>query len=417
MSTITTFTPQHSSPLARTISPFKDPRPPPCAPGNTAQIWDEYERRAVENAKRRDTTPSLARRQAQGSRLSSGTVYDIIRSYDPHSSPRTPSIKGCPQFDFGFPTRQHPQLPAEATTVAICKTCKGPIRSTLGICEACKKTIVLSSPAGQATPPLTPTTPAFPAPDLPRSAKPTSPRTTSPAAASPKRRTHRSSASASALIPHTFDPPIRLSSLRPPPALQTTPRSSLDAALSRPRKASLPDAADRHHLPRKPLPTAGPTSPITPPSTSHSRTSSISPWATARPCSLANITTPPSTAGAYYSSSARHSSVSGAAPSELASLPSTSPPSVCRASYSLQNTMSAWEESDSEDEEKRGLVKYWRGRRWRGSIGGGGRRGSEGSGAGLGEVEADRANAGSGKAGGKGRRRGFVRVISCGCDE
>ncbi|KAF2440368.1 hypothetical protein P171DRAFT_489085, partial [Karstenula rhodostoma CBS 690.94] len=175
-----TFTPQHSSPLARTISPFKDPRPPPCTPGNTAQIWDEYERHAVENAKRRDTTPNPARRQTQASHLSSGAVYDVIKSHDPHSSPRAPSIKGSPQLNFGFPTRQ---LPAKPTTVAICKTCKGPIRSTLGICEACKKTIVLSSPPGQATPPLTPTTNAFPASDLPRSAKPTSngaPGTTSP---------------------------------------------------------------------------------------------------------------------------------------------------------------------------------------------------------------------------------------------
>ncbi|KAL5388894.1 hypothetical protein PMIN03_003942 [Paraphaeosphaeria minitans] len=419
-----TFTPQHSSPLARTISPFKDPRTPPCTPGNTAQLWDEYERRAVEDAKRRETTPRSARRQAQASHLSSGTVYNFIRSHDTHSSPRPSSTKKSPQLGFDFPTRQHPQLPTEPTTVAICKTCKGPIRSTLGICEGCKKTIVLSSPAGQATPPLTPTTPAFPASDLLRSAKPTSPGTTSPTSTSPRRRAHRSSASASASTPHTFDPPIRLSSLRPPPTLQTTPRSSLDAALSRPRKASLPDAADRHHLTRKPIPTPGPTSPMTPPSTSHSRTfshPSPSPWATARPCSLANITTPPTTAGAYYSASARHSSVSGAAPSELASLPSTSPPSVCRASYSLQNTMSAWEESDSEDEEKRGLVKYWRGRRWRGSIGGGGRRASEAGGAGSGEGEGEganaNANAGSGKVGGKGRRRGFVRVISCGCDD
>lgn len=80
--------------------------------------------------------------------------------------------------------------------------------------------------------------------------------------------------------------------------------------------------------------------------------------------------------------------------------------------------MSAWEESDSEDEEKRGLVKYWRGRRWRGSIGGDSRKGvRRGSEAGVGTGEETNGAGGGDRGKVQGKRRGFVRVISCGCDE
>lgn len=415
MSTTMKFTPQHSSPLARTTSPFQEPRPAPCTPGNTAQIWDEYERRAVENVRRRDTAWSTSRRQTQQSRFSSGTVLDIIKSYDSHPS-KISLMKGSPQFDFGFPTQQFSRLSiAKSTTLATCKTCKEPITSALGICEACKKTIIISA-RGEATPPSTPTAKSFTSNMLSAVQNASPPRSTASTSASPKRKPHRS---ASAQL---VDPPIRLSSLRPPPSSQNTPHTSAEA--SRSRKSSLPGSLDitpRLHISRKPVPapapapTSHPPTPTTPPSTSHSQPPTTEP----RPSSLATLTTPPTIATPVHRST-RHTS---ATPSELSTLypyltnstPTTSPPSVCRASYQLQNTMSAWEDSDSEDEEKVGLVKYWRGRRWRGSRGslggqsGLGRRESAGTGTGIGHDEEGRKVEGDGR-----RKRRFVRVISCG---
>lgn len=87
---------------------------------------------------------------------------------------------------------------------------------------------------------------------------------------------------------------------------------------------------------------------------------------------------------------------------------------MCRASYQLQNTTSAWEDSDSEDEEKVGLVRYWRGRRWRGSRGSlGGQSTQARRDSATNEDDVKKADA---SASGK-KRRGFVRVISCGCNE
>lgn len=68
--------------------------------------------------------------------------------------------------------------------------------------------------------------------------------------------------------------------------------------------------------------------------------------------------------------------------------------------------MSAWDDWDSEEEEENaGLVKYWRGRKWRssrGSLGGSGAGRRES----VGNEEVDQL----GSAGGSGRkRRGFMR--------
>lgn len=84
-----------------------------------------------------------------------------------------------------------------------------------------------------------------------------------------------------------------------------------------------------------------------------------------------------------------------------------SPPSVSRASYNLQNQMSAWDWDSDDEEEKAGLVRYWRGRKWRGS------RGSLGGTSGRDSVAKEE----SAKEESKRKRRGFVRVISCGCVE
>lgn len=347
-----TSTTQHSSPLARTTSPFKHPRPAPCTPGNTAQIWDEYERRAVENARRRDTTWSTSRRQTQQSRYSSGTVLDIIKSYDSHPSPNVSYRRASPHFDFGFPTHQDSQSIPDSTTVVTCKTCGKPITSTLGVCQTCTKTIVLSAPGPVPPPPPPPSSPSalFQDETAPTFKQPTSP---PPSPSSPSFL------------------PMRFSSLPPPPTLPP----------SRARKSSLPHI----QITRKPIPSlSSHPSPTTPPSTSHST----------RPTSLANITTPP-----YRQVSATSSELFQAWPCG-----ETASPSSVRASYQHQ-TVSAWEDSDSEDEEK-GLVKYWRGRRWRGS------RGSLGEG----RRESREEEGKKGEREGKSKTRAFVRVLSCGCN-
>ncbi|KAF2109261.1 hypothetical protein BDV96DRAFT_615927 [Lophiotrema nucula] len=385
----TTFAPHESSPLARATSPFKDPRtPPPCTPRKAANIWDEYERRALENAKRRDTTLASSPLPApHSSRFSSGTVLDIIKRCDPQVSPRVPALIPSSSSAAGSP-----QLDMEFSTVAICKTCKQAITSASGICEKCKKTIVIPPP-GEATPPLSPSCRNFGTTDLPKLGKKSASGRSTPTSVSLKRRSKRSSSDN-----HNNDPPIRLSSLKPPPPIDTSFATSEPA---RSRKSSLSDPNEpflRLQIARKPIPVprAFPSSPTTPPSTSHSRTSRHS----TRPSSLANITTPPQCT--KYANSSRHVS---ATPSELSTLypyrtsSTATPPSVGSASYSLQNTTSAWDDWESDEEEKAGLVG-------RGSLGGASTRrdssGKEGSGSDEGK---------------KMKRRGFVRVISCGCSE
>ncbi|KAF2643290.1 hypothetical protein P280DRAFT_505448 [Massarina eburnea CBS 473.64] len=353
-STTITFDRNQSSYLTRTMSPLDDSRSPPCTPRSTAKL---------------------------STRFSSDTVLGIIKSYDPHSSPRvpcpSPPVGVSPRFDFGFNSSHKVADSTSDAAVAICRTCQQPIPSSPGVCERCKQTIILPSPSGVNT----------------------------PASSPPKWKTHRPSSTSVQLV----DPPIRLSSLRPPPKPRTdSPRSSHEG--SRSRKASLTDPNEpflRLQISRKPdpLPTTHPSTPTTPPSTSHARpfspTNSSTPLT--RIATIANMTTArPST---------RHTS---ATPSELstmypdvASSATTSPPSVSRASYQLQHTTSAWDDWDSEEEEEKSLVKYWRGRRWRSSRGSLGGQGSGGS-----------RRDSEGKDEGKKRRvGGFVRVISCGCAE
>jgi hypothetical protein len=81
--------------------------------------------------------------------------------------------------------------------------------------------------------------------------------------------------------------------------------------------------------------------------------------------------------------------------------------------------MSAWDEWDSDEEgDKASLVKYWRGKKWRGSrgsLGGSGSGGARRDSAGKDGEES--AGTGKDKEEGRRKRRGFVRVIRCGCGE
>jgi len=89
---------------------------------------------------------------------------------------------------------------------------------------------------------------------------------------------------------------------------------------------------------------------------------------------------------------------------------------VSRASYQLHNATSAWDDWDSEDEEEKiGLVGYWKGRKWRGSRGSLGAQGSTSTG--TRRDSAGKEAGGGAKAEAGRKRRGFVRVISCGCSD
>ncbi|KAF2823428.1 hypothetical protein CC86DRAFT_396210 [Ophiobolus disseminans] len=139
-STTLTFAPHQPSPLARTISPFKDPRTPPSTPGKTAKLWDEYERRAVENVMKREggfSASQLQRSSASDIPRTSATLIASARS----------------SFDFKFRSRATSSSPSHT---AICKTCKQPITYASGICKSCKKTVILSATSGESTPPLSP---------------------------------------------------------------------------------------------------------------------------------------------------------------------------------------------------------------------------------------------------------------------
>ncbi|KAF2735171.1 hypothetical protein EJ04DRAFT_221240 [Polyplosphaeria fusca] len=396
-----TSTPHDTSPLTRTSS-FKFPRvPPPCTPRNTAKLWDEYEKRALENAKRRNNSAPLP--TPHSSRFSGGPVLEVMKSYNPYPSSKTSTSSPAtgtarPQFDFDF------QRPGTSTTVAICKTCKQAITSASGFCEKCKRTIIIPPP-GETTPPLSPLSREFgpfdisEPQDLPKSRSRPRARTATSSSTSPKRRSKSSRPPSHELM----ELPPRLSSLKTPSSPSVLDMASHFPEPPTSRKGSLTDPYEpflRHQISRKPVANAPPT----PPSTSHSQAS----FMRTRSNSLANVTTPP--LYEVSSLSSRHGSVASSEASNSYAYgwgPTAPPSSASRASYGLQNTTSAWDEWDS-DEEKAGLVGYWRGRKWRGSrvsLG----KGDESAGAGARDGEEAKKE--------KKKKRGFVRVISCGCQD
>ncbi|KAH3920793.1 hypothetical protein HBI56_011680 [Parastagonospora nodorum] len=326
-----TFAPHQPSPLSRTPSLFKDPRTPPTTPGKTAKIWDEYEKQAVENARRREG-------QSRGSQPQRASASDIPRSS------ATVIASARSSFDFKFKSRLSA---SSSSTVAICKSCKQPITYASGICELCKKSVVLS-PSGEATPPLSPLSRKFVSSDLQELHRKLSRSdNTTPHITSPTRK------SFCPMPSQMLDPPIRLSSLRPPPGQEPIVEAN------RSRKTSLTDPNEPFlrlqivpttYQPRAGSHPASPTyPPTTPPSTSHSRAST-------RPSSAANTVSPLSPAVHIPTHPyARHNS---ATPSELSSLyPHTSRITSVGTGYGLQHATSAWDDWDSDGEgEKAGLV-------------------------------------------------------------
>lgn len=326
------------SPLSRKASPFKDPRPPPCTPAKTAKAWDEYEKQARQNARKRDraSQSSQPQRNSASSEIGKGS--------------RSSSSTARSSYDFKFRNPSH----ATSTTVATCKSCEQPITYVSGICERCKKTIILSSPTGESTPPLSPAARNFASTDLHLLEKKSSLDEPSSQISSSQRRKG---------CPPTLqltNPPVRLDSLRPPPNKQDLMEAN------RGRKASLTDPNEpflrlqyaHQYVPYNYSIPSTPTYPVTsPPSTIPSCVST-------RPSSFAQMTSS-LTQNAVMPSYTRHNS---ATPSEISqlhhytpvSMAPTSPPSLHRVSNALQNTTSAWDDWDSDGEEKVRLVAPWK---------------------------------------------------------
>ncbi|KZM19666.1 uncharacterized protein EKO05_0004380 [Ascochyta rabiei] len=326
-----------SPPLSRKTSPFKDPRPPPCTPAKTAKAWDEYEKQARQNARRRD-------RASQSSQIQRNSA-----SSDVGKGSKSSSSTARSSYDFKF---RKVLIPA-STEVATCKSCKQSITYTSGVCDRCKKIIILPSTTGESTPPLSPAARNFASTDLHLLEKKTSLEEASSRSPSSK---HRGCPPALELT----NPPIRLDSLRPPPTTQDLMEAN------RSRKASLTDPNEpflrlqyaHQYAPHAcSIPTTPTYPPTSPPSTIPSRVST-------RPSSFAQMTSP-LIQNAIIPSYTRHNS---ATPSELSqlrhytsvSMAATSPPSLHRVSNTLQNTTSAWDDWDSDGEERVRLVGYWK---------------------------------------------------------
>lgn len=337
-----TFAPHQPSPLARTTSPFKDPRPAPTTPGRTAQLWDEYEKRAIENARMRGETMSSS--QSQRTAASSISYGASVGMASARSS-----------FDFKFRSRQSVST---CDAVATCKSCKHSITLTSGICEPCKKSVILPSISGESTPPLSSTARNFASTDLQLLQKKLSQEQEKPIrkSTSPKRK------SFCPMPSQLLDPPTRLSSLRPPTTHSTADSQSV-------RKSSLTDpnepflrlrTSQTTYKSSSSHPTTPTYPPTTPPSTAHSRSST-------RPSSFANPASP--TSPQVHIPTHPHGRCNSITPSELVSLYNhSSPPAAAHnhtsistngTAYTPPRTTSAWDDWDSDsDSEKAGLVNY-----------------------------------------------------------
>ncbi|PVI06600.1 hypothetical protein DM02DRAFT_711051 [Periconia macrospinosa] len=368
------FTPLHSSPLARTPQ-FRDSHP--SMRSIIPAISDEDERHTTGHPKRRETICSNFTHQTpKSTRFSTDTVLGIIKSYEPNTSPKVP----CPS-------------PSHEITSTVDVGSSASSRTPKD--TASKTTPMIPSPFSNKSASLTTTTTTTTTTIATIASTTTSPTPliysdlTSKNlrllenAKTPKCKSARPSMPSL----HLSDLPIRLSPLRSPSRLPPSPTSSKEEA-ARPRKPSLTDP----HLHKQPsqyvqdlenparFPVAHPPTPSTPPSTSrggHSYHSSLG----TPPYSQAHVRNPSEPLPGYAShphmsitSTESSSFLSGLAHSPTTTI-ATSPRSrESHASYGMQHTMSAWDEWDSEEEEEKvGLVKYWRGRKWRssrGSLGG-----------------------------------------------
>ncbi len=329
-STMTMLAPNRTPPPTRNPSPFKDPRPPPGTPAKTAMLWDKYERQAIETARMRER----ATQPSQPPRLVIHSNGEAHKSED--MSPTRPS------FDFKF-RRSHAATPS--ATMSTCKTCTLPITYASGICEGCTRTIVMPCSSGQATPPLSPAARNFASTDLRNLHKNSSMDDVTIRTSIPSRRT-----SFCPLPAHLADPSFRLSSLPPPPDFEafSEPMRGRKISLTDPNEPFLRLQISRQtHVPRSQM-NSPPMTPTSPPWATQSRCST-------RRSSLANAASLP--APTYP-----HARTDSVALSEY----STLCPYQSTVTTSLENTISAWDDwdsdSDSDDADRLGLSS-WIGRR------------------------------------------------------
>ncbi|EUC38748.1 hypothetical protein COCCADRAFT_21795 [Bipolaris zeicola 26-R-13] len=325
--------PQQSPPTPGAASAPESPRSP-CSPSKTAELWDGYERLAVEKAKERDE------------------LMHETHERDDCSTSRT-------SFDFRF---KRAQTTIPSTTTSGCKFCGRPIIYASGMCEGCFKRTVISPGNEEITTPLGASEHNMAVSGLCQISL--REEIITPTYASPKR------ASFCPLPAHLTDASTRTSSTQPgsvgrrkkSPSEPTQPSLQLQITPST-------------HTPRSQA-NSPPMTPTSPPGTAHSLNST-------RRSSLANVTMLPKPRYPH----ARNDS---GTPSEFSTLyqtvstTTTPPASLHRFGYPLQNTTSAWDDWDSDEEEEQGEeeerpgLSSWMGRRKIRSRNGGGAGGSGG---------------------------------------
>ncbi|USP82520.1 hypothetical protein yc1106_09794 [Curvularia clavata] len=367
-STATVVSPPPKSPLS------------PCSPDKTAELWDRYEKLALEKATERDQLNNRRSEQYHG--LPSRTKLDSNSS------------------------RRHTAMPS--TTASICKTCQHPITYASGICERCIKTIVVLRKAGETTPPLSPTesTTGFTDAGSPSQATPRS-EVITPSYSSPKRP------SFCPLPSHAA--PALLNRCKKSPSEPSQPSLHLDT--------TSPPYTTRSQVSSPPMTPTSPhyASPVAPP-TAHSICST-------RRSSLANVTMVPKPA--YL-----HVRNDSGTPSEFSTLyqtisTATTPPgSLHRFGYPLQNATSVWDDWDTEEEEEeepeveadRAGISSWMGRR-KGKARGGKPSLEQSVEGACGEGEQSRTEGSVRIRGGSAsvvtekvrKPSGIIRALSCGC--
>ncbi|KAF2132420.1 hypothetical protein P153DRAFT_275721, partial [Dothidotthia symphoricarpi CBS 119687] len=332
--TMATVAPQTSLPQSPPASPFKNLRAAPCTQKKTAKLWDQYEKEAVENARRRETT--------HGAPTSQRYFASDIRNDHFKSPSLTIATSAKISFDFNFADAAI--SPPPLRTVAKCRSCRQPTMYASSDCERCNTTMTRSPPTGVITPPLSPSSRNFAWTDVPQRHREST---------SDESSTSNSASSERTLLcpPPTLrvDLPVRQSSLHPPRSPDFN-----NAELDRGRKGSLTDPNEpflRHQIAHQRAfarsPCSNPTSPTFPPASRPHTSHSYSPAYT---FGHVNVHPMPLNTRHIGTSTAELS----ARPHTSATLSPASRPSIVQ-----HNTSSAWDDWNSDDEEEQIRLVGW----------------------------------------------------------
>ncbi|EOA81432.1 uncharacterized protein SETTUDRAFT_35269 [Exserohilum turcica Et28A] len=337
---------KHSSPTLGTGSPFKSHRPPG-VPSRTAELWDEYEKQAIEKAKERED--AVPKPQAH---FAPHLETSQIREQRDGSTARS-------SFDFRF-RRAHAAAAAAAASSTTNNT-------------------------GDTTPPLSPIVHSFTSKDLQELHRsPTREEAIIPTASSPRRT------SFCRLPPHLTDHSNRSAAMQLPVPLRVRTKSLVDPNEPALRlQITQQSFATLSHLNSPPM---TPTS--SPPWASQSSSSSTTCSTRRSSATTSNLLPKPrylhtrNDSGTPSEFSAMYQTVSTA---------TTPPASVHRFGYPLQNTMSAWDDWDSDEDDDddaadRPGLTAWMGRRRGKSRGAGSSSTGGGGGGGGGKASIDQGD-------------------------